>query len=142
MLKARYPIGNALLVNTARLDTSTEGENLSKGDAKKVTNSTTRVAAVVRGKAGTPLERLCPTLVVSVHLDATDEYKRVKQVRMPSVVCAHGPTHQREDALAWCAVGCRGVNCTTRPARSLNPRSLTLFFACVCLPACLCARGG
>ena len=87
VLQAPFPVGNALLCNRARLELVDAAAHtdvdagLSKSKAKSLTDSTTRVAAVVRGRAGTALANLSPTLVVSVHLDATDEHKRCKQIQ-------------------------------------------------------------
>ena len=67
---------NALLYRADRLELVAKATNEGKGDK----DSTTCVALCVRGRAGSALGALAPTVVVSVHLDATSEAKRVRQV--------------------------------------------------------------
>ena len=72
VLNAEIPIGNAILYNTKRLELA--GDNAS---AKKL-QDTTRVGVGLQGVG--MLAALQPTTFVSVHLDATSEEKRVKQL--------------------------------------------------------------
>ncbi len=63
------PVGNALLFRSDRL----EAVPSALPEAQ-----TTRVAVVLRGR--NDLSHLQPTIVYSLHLDATSEHKRVKQI--------------------------------------------------------------
>lgn len=65
------PVGNAVLWRHDRLEAIEEDENI---------NANTRVAVGFKGKVGSELELLGLTVVVSVHLDATSEEQRVKQL--------------------------------------------------------------
>ena len=71
VLGSASPIGNAVLWRTDRLA-------LVEGSASK--DQLTSVAVCVRGQPQGPLADLGPTAVMSVHLDATSEAKRVKQI--------------------------------------------------------------
>ena len=73
VLGSRSAIGNAVLYRTDRLALIEQSGPGSK-------DQLTGVGVCVRGKAGTPLAALGPTAVLSVHLDATSEEKRVKQL--------------------------------------------------------------
>ena len=75
VLRQRVPVGNALLYRSDRLEVIGDADALP---AKATEQSTTRVGACVRGKAGGGLERLGRLALYSVHLDATAEDKRVK----------------------------------------------------------------
>ena len=76
VLRNSSPVGNALLYRSIRLRPCT----LQVANGKTSENSTTRVAAALEGVPGTGLKSLGPTVAVSVHLDATDEAQRVKQL--------------------------------------------------------------
>ena len=72
VLRSCTAIGNALLYRTDRL---------MDVDAKKPrADATTRVCMCLRGRPATALEPLGPLAVFSVHLDATKETTRVKQL--------------------------------------------------------------
>ena len=86
VLRLAAPVGNALLYRHDRLEVVAECAK----------NQTTRVSVCVQGRAGGPLAELGPTVVVSCHLDATSEDKRVKgiikvlqMVSAPSATCQH-----------------------------------------------------
>ena len=68
VLGIALPVGNALLYRPDRLELVAETDR----------DATTRVCVVVQGKAA--LSALGPTAVFCVHLDATSEDKRVKQL--------------------------------------------------------------
>jgi endonuclease/exonuclease/phosphatase family metal-dependent hydrolase len=72
-LNTATAVGNALLIRTDRLEILD-----SKLNDKKEYNTNTLISAVVRGKEGSGLAHLQPTALYCVHLDATDEDKRVK----------------------------------------------------------------
>ena len=79
VLDSMSPVGNALLLHSSRL-TVIDAARAATGGTKAIKNGTTRVAALVRGAAGGGLGGLGPTAVFSVHLDATNEDQRVKQL--------------------------------------------------------------
>jgi len=68
VLRHEVAVGNAVLVRSDRLCVLDDGKR----------SSNTRVQVVVRGREGGAIAALGPTAVASVHLDATDEAKRVK----------------------------------------------------------------
>ena len=68
VLRHEVAVGNAVLVRSDRLCVLDDGKR----------SSNTRVQVVVRGREGGAIAALGPTAVASLHLDATDEAKRVK----------------------------------------------------------------
>ena len=73
VLGSRSAIGNAVLYRTDRLSLV---EQQGAGGRDQLTG----VGVCVRGQPGTALAALGPTAVLSVHLDATSEEKRVRQL--------------------------------------------------------------
>ena len=76
VLGADVCVCNGLLWRRDRLSLVAQASDEGKGDK----DTATCVALCVRGRDGTELAALPPTVVVSVHLDATSEKKRVGQV--------------------------------------------------------------
>ena len=79
VLDSLSPVGNALLLHSSRLTVIDAAPAAAVG-TKAIKDGTTRVAALVRGAVGGGLEGLKPTAVFCVHLDATNEDQRVKQL--------------------------------------------------------------
>eukprot|EP01052_Picozoa_sp_SAG31_P042926 SAG31_NODE_6981_length_1827_cov_3.899884_1_plen_327_part_10 len=82
VLRNPSPVGNVLLYNTSRLQPVA---------CIPMQNTTTRVGAVLEGLPSSALATLAPTAMFSVHLDATDESQRVKQL----ATCLKHATHRR-----------------------------------------------
>jgi len=87
VLGVAAPVGNALLWRKDRLEehwppaagASGGGKGGGKGGGAS-RGGTTRVVAALAGRAGSGLAALGPTAVCSVHLDATREETRVRQL--------------------------------------------------------------
>lgn len=75
VLQREVAVGTAVLYREDRL------EKASQGNAASAGSSNTRVAVCLRGRHSSPLAALGPTAIVSLHLDAGSEAKRVDQVR-------------------------------------------------------------
>mmetsp|Transcript_91820 Transcript_91820/g.285704 ORF Transcript_91820/g.285704 Transcript_91820/m.285704 type:complete len:565 (-) Transcript_91820:28-1722(-) len=72
VLDNEVAIGAAVLYRTDRLEVF---------DSRNTKDPNTRVAACLRGRRGSALEALGRTVVVSLHLDAKSEEKRVEQLK-------------------------------------------------------------
>jgi endonuclease/exonuclease/phosphatase family metal-dependent hydrolase len=78
VLNCLAPVGNALLLKQQRLEVLEVQATVAPGARSATKGATTRVGALVRGAEGSALrDVLAPTMVFSVHLDATHEDQRV-----------------------------------------------------------------
>ena len=100
VLRSKTAIGNALLYRSDRLEDAeheqmgdaarrdpgeappvvSQGKSKAKPSTRTRGDATTRVSVCVRGRAGSPLSQLGRLAVFAVHLDATKEDTRVKQL--------------------------------------------------------------
>lgn len=83
VLRQRAPVGNAILYRIDRLEPCVVADApVSRlGKKKRESMPATRVAVLLQGVAGSALGGvLHPTCFFSLHLDATDEEKRVSQL--------------------------------------------------------------
>ena len=76
VLRTHTPVANALLYRKDRLEL-VEPES---GDQSKALDATTRLGVCLRGRRDSPLAGLPPLGIFCVHLDATSEATRVKQL--------------------------------------------------------------
>jgi hypothetical protein len=80
VLDADAAVTCAILFRTDRLVAIPEDDEAKKKGSSRDVDTNTCVSLCLKGKVGSLMESMAPVIVTSVHLDATDEKKRVGQL--------------------------------------------------------------